>query len=80
MRFLSNFFLITVTVKSASHTHKNKYVNFLLKKKLFGYIFVHLEQNVRLRPELSPKFCQLYARTRPEPDLKTRVDLQLCLR
>ena len=32
----------------------------------FDYIFVHLGQKARLRPELSPKFCQLEARTRPE--------------
>ena len=32
----------------------------------FDYIFVHLRQKARLRPELSPKFCQLEARTRPE--------------
>ena len=25
----------------------------------FDYIFLHLRQKVRLRPELSPKFCQL---------------------
>ena len=25
----------------------------------FKYIFVHLRQKARLRPELSPKFCQL---------------------
>ena len=30
------------------------------------YIFVYLRQKARLRPELSPKFCQLDARTRPE--------------
>ena len=32
----------------------------------FDYIFVHLRQKARLRPELSPKFCQLEARTQPE--------------
>ena len=32
----------------------------------FDYIFVHLRQKARLRPDLSPKFCQLEARTRPE--------------
>ena len=25
----------------------------------FDYIFVHLRENARLRPELSPKFCQV---------------------
>ena len=32
----------------------------------FDHIFVHLRQKARLRPELSSKFCHLYARTRPE--------------
>ena len=32
----------------------------------FDYIFVHLKQKAHLRPELSPKFCQHEARTRPE--------------
>ena len=32
----------------------------------FDYIFAHIRQKVRPRPELSPKFCQLLARTRPE--------------
>ena len=32
----------------------------------FDYIFLHLRQKARLRPELSPTFCQLLARTRPE--------------
>ena len=32
----------------------------------FDYIFVHLRQKARLRPELSPKFCQLEAQTQPE--------------
>ena len=32
----------------------------------FAYIFVHLKQKARLRPELSQNFCQLPARTRPE--------------
>ena len=50
----------------------------------FVYIFVHLRQTARLRPELSPKFCQLWAQTRPEPGpnpnptRKDRPNLQLC--
>ena len=31
----------------------------------FDNIFVHLRQKARLRPKLSPKFCQLEAQTRP---------------
>ena len=49
----------------------------------FDYIFVHLRQKARLRPELSPKFCQLKAQTQPEPGpnptRKARRDLQLWL-
>ena len=40
--------------------------NLALLPSYFNYIFVHLRQKARLRPELSPKFCQLYARTRRE--------------
>ena len=47
--------------------------------KLFGYIFVHLRQKARLRPELSPKFLPTLgpnpARTRPEPDPKSPARL-----
>ena len=32
----------------------------------FDHIFVHLRQKARLRPESSPKYCQLWARTPPE--------------
>ena len=43
------------------------------------YIFIHLRQKLRLRPELSPKFLSTLgpnaARTRFE---KPRPDLQLC--
>ena len=39
------------------------------------YSFVHLEQEVRLRPELSPKFLSTLG---PNPTRKTRPDLQLC--
>ena len=41
----------------------------------FNYIFVQLRQKVRLRPELNPIFCQAWARTRPEPDLKSPARL-----
>ena len=49
----------------------------------FDYIFVHLRQKVRLRPESNPKFLSTLARTRPElspnPTQKARPDLQFCL-
>ena len=35
----------------------------------FNYIFVHLRQKARLRPELSPKFCQLQVQARPNLQL-----------
>ena len=40
----------------------------------FDYIFVHLSQKVRLRPELSPKFLLTLD---PNPTRKARPDLQL---
>ena len=40
----------------------------------FDYIFVHLRQKVRLRPELSPKFLSILG---PNPTRKARPDLQL---
>ena len=40
----------------------------------FDYIFVHLRQKVRLRPELSPKFLSTLG---PNP-AGTRPDLKLC--
>ena len=43
--------------------------------KYFDYIFVHLKQKVRLRPELSPKFLSTLG---PNPTGKARPDLQLC--
>ena len=51
---------------------KNPKVKLGLKKSAmlpsyFDCNFVHLRQKVCLRPELSPKLCQLQARTRPEP-------------
>ena len=42
----------------------------------FDYIFVHLRQKVRIRPELSPKFLSAFG---PKPArTKARLDLQLC--
>ena len=41
----------------------------------FHYIFVHLRQKARLRPELSPKFLSTFG---PNPTRKARPDLQLC--
>ena len=42
----------------------------------FDYIFVHLKQKVRLRPELSPKFLSTLG---PNPTRKARAYLQLWL-
>ena len=42
----------------------------------FDYIFVHLKQKVRLKPELSPKFWSTLV---PNPTRKARPDLQLCV-
>ena len=39
------------------------------------YIFVHLKQKARLRPELSPKFLSTLG---PNPARKALPDLQLC--
>ena len=41
----------------------------------FGYIFVHLRQKARLRPELSPKFLSTLG---PNSTQKGRPDLQVC--
>ena len=40
----------------------------------FDYIFVHLRQKARLRPELSPKSLSTLG---PNPTRKARPDLQL---
>ena len=40
----------------------------------FDYIFVHLKQKVRLRPELSPKFLSTLG---PNPTRKARPNVQL---
>ena len=42
----------------------------------FDYIFVHLSQKARLRPELRPKFLSTLG---PNPTRKARPDLQLLL-
>ena len=42
----------------------------------FDYIFVHLRQKVRLRPDLSPKFLSTLG-PNPTPTRKARPDLQL---
>ena len=41
----------------------------------FDYIFVHLRQKARLRPELNPKFMSTLG---PNPIRKARPDLQFC--
>ena len=50
--------------------------NLAMLPSYFDYIFVHLRQKVRLRPELSPKFLSTSG---PNPTRKARPDLQLCL-
>ena len=52
----------------------------MLPSYYFDYIFVHLGQKARLRPELSPKFWSTLgpnpARTRPEkPGLKYKSEV-----
>ena len=34
----------------------------------FDYIFVHLRQKARLRPEFRPEILSALAQTRPEPE------------
>ena len=41
----------------------------------FDYIFVHLGQKVRLRPELSPNFFLTLGTNSPEPDPKSPARL-----
>ena len=41
----------------------------------FDHIFVHLRQQARFRPELSPKVLSTLG---PNPTQKARPDLQLC--
>ena len=47
---------------------------FSMLPSYFDYIFVHLGQKVRLRPQLSSKFLSNLG---PNPTYKTRPDLQL---
>ena len=54
--------------------------NLVMLPSHFDYIFVHVRQKTRLRPELSPKFCQLQARIRPKPDPKSPARLTTLLR
>ena len=55
--------------------------NLAMLPSYFEYIFVHLRQKVRLRPELSPKFLSTLGlnpvrnRPEPEPDLKSPARL-----
>ena len=49
--------------------------NFVILSSYFDYVFVHLEQKARLRPELCPKFLSTLG---PNPSRKPRADLQLC--
>ena len=48
--------------------------NLAMLPDYFDYIFVHLRQKVRLRPESSPKFLSTLS---PNPTRKARPDLQL---
>ena len=50
--------------------------NLAMLPSYFDYIFVHLKQKARLRPELSPKFLSTLS---PNPTRKARPDLQLCI-
>ena len=53
--------------------------NLAMLLSYFDYIFVHLRQKLRLRPELSRKFLSTSgpnpAQTRPEPDPKSPARL-----
>ena len=51
----------------------------MLPIRYFDDIFVHVRQRARLRPELSSKFGQLFARTRPDPKIPARLTTLLCL-
>ena len=66
---------------SPNHARKNTKVKLGLKNwamlpSYFDYIFVHLRQKARPRPDLSPKFSSTLG---PNPTRKTRPDLQLCI-
>ena len=49
--------------------------NLAMLPSYFGYTFVHLRQNARLRSELSQKFLSTLG---PNPTRKAQPDLQLC--
>ena len=51
--------------------------NLAMLPSYFGYIFVHLRQNVRLRLKLSPNLLSTLD-PNPNPTQKARADLQLC--
>ena len=67
-------------ISSPNHAQKSPKVKLGLKnlamlQSYIDYVFVHLKQKVRLRPELSPKFLSTLG---PNPTRKARHDLQLC--
>ena len=49
--------------------------NLAMLPSYLDYIFVHLRQKARLRPELNPKFLSTLG---PNPTRKARIGLQLC--
>ena len=54
--------------------------NLAMLPSYFNYIFVHLSQKARFRPELSPKFLSTLRPEpgpKPNPTRKARADLQL---
>ena len=52
--------------------------NLAMLPSYFDYIFVHLRQKVRLRPELSPKFfVDVRTKPGPNPTRKARPDLHV---
>ena len=66
-------------IQKPNYARKNPKVKLSLKTlakllKYFDYIFVHLKQKVRLRPELSPAFLSILG---PNPTRKARPDLLL---
>ena len=56
-------------------TRKLSLKNLIMLPSYFDYIFVHLRQKVRLRPELSREFLSSLS---PNPTRKARPDLQFC--
>ena len=53
--------------------------NLAMLPSCFDYIFGHLRQKVRLRPELSPKFFSTLG-PNPSPKRKARADLLLWMK